>query len=164
MLIKPKEYKDYSPVDILNLSAQRTPMSPADYHRQSPQQQSVFLCVIMQPAAFVCVICAICGRITRKSTLSISTNETPKSPADLADYRRQNHETTLTTICLSLRDNAACCVPLRDLRYLRENNTQEYSINQHIQTPISLPLISQIYAEKYNCGKPYYISALKFTI
>ncbi len=204
-------------------------MSPADYHRQSPQQQSVFLCVIMQPAAFVCGICAICGRITRKSTLSISTNETPKSPADLADLRRQNHkttltssphqsvflceimqlaafvcvicvicerithkltqsiaqtnpqkslaeyadnrrqnhETTLTTICLSLRDNAACCVPLRDLRYLRylrENNTQEYSINQHIQTPISLPLISQIYAEKYNCGKPYYISALKFTI
>ena len=31
--------------------------------------------------------------------------------------------------CLSLRDNAACCIPLRDLRYLRENNTQEDSIN-----------------------------------
>ena len=30
LLIKPKEYKDYSPADILNLSAQRTPMSPAD--------------------------------------------------------------------------------------------------------------------------------------
>ena len=26
-------------------------------------KQTVFLCVIMQPAAFVCVICVICGRI-----------------------------------------------------------------------------------------------------
>ena len=46
-----------------------------------------------------------------------------KSPADLADLRRRttNNKTTLTTNCLSLRDNAACCIPLRDLRYLREN-------------------------------------------
>ncbi len=196
-------------------------MSPADYHRQSPQQQSVFLCVIMQPAAFLCVLCVICERITRKSTQLICTMKPQSLPqisliyadktqnninyklsflrnnaaccirlrhlrylrentrkstqtigtkkpqcslADHADYRRQNHETTLTTICLSLRDNAACCIPLRDLRYLRENNTQEYSINLHNEPPISLPLISQIYAEKYNCGKPYYISALKFTI
>jgi hypothetical protein len=34
-------------------------------------KQSVFLCVIMQLAAFLCVICAICGRITRKSIQSI---------------------------------------------------------------------------------------------
>ena len=33
-----------------------------------------------------------------------------------------------TPICLSLRYNAACCIPLRDLRNLRENNTQAYSI------------------------------------
>src|SRR5574344_1031081 len=26
-----------------------------------------------------------------------------------------------TTTCLSLRDNAACCIPLRNQRYLREN-------------------------------------------
>jgi hypothetical protein len=26
-----------------------------------------------------------------------------------------------TTTCLSLRNNTACCIPLRDLRYLREN-------------------------------------------
>ena len=38
---------------------------------------TVFLCGIMQPAAFLCVICAICGRITRKLTQSIHTNETP---------------------------------------------------------------------------------------
>ena len=53
-----------------------------------------------------------------------------KSPADLADLRRQNtnNKTTITAIisqpsptCLSLRNNAACCIPLRDLRHLREN-------------------------------------------
>ena len=32
-------------------------------HKNSPPTQSVFLCVIMQPAAFLCVICVICGRI-----------------------------------------------------------------------------------------------------
>ena len=36
--------------------------------------------------------------------------------------KQQNHiKLTTTPICLSLRDNAACCIPLRDLRYLREN-------------------------------------------
>ena len=53
-------------------------------------RQLSFVCEIMQLAAFLCVICAICGRITRKSTQSICTNETPMSPADFADLRRQN--------------------------------------------------------------------------
>ena len=53
-----------------------------------------------------------------------------KSPADLADLRRQNtnNKTTITAIisqpsptCLSLRNNAACCIRLRHLRNLREN-------------------------------------------
>ena len=63
-------------------------------------------------------------------------------PADLADLRRQNTEQQNRNnhnnipICLSLRDNAACCIPLRDLRYLRENNTQEYSIYVQ-ETPMS---------------------------
>ena len=56
------------------------------------------------------------------------TNETPMSPADLADDadKPQNQDykiatITRTTTCLSLRDNAACCIPLRNQRYLREN-------------------------------------------
>ena len=48
---------------------------------------------------------------TRKSTQSIRTEETPMSPADFADSRRQTPKTTLTTNCLSLRNNAACCIP-----------------------------------------------------
>ena len=79
------------------------------------------------------------------------------SPADLADLRRQNtnSKTTITAIisqpsptCLSLRNNAACCIPLRNLRYLRENNHARV-LKQFAQTkPQCLPQISQIYADK----------------
>ena len=88
---------------------------------------------------------------TRKSTQSIRTEETSMSPADLSDLRRQTtkQQNTLTSpICLSLRNNAACCIPLRDLRNLRENNTQAYSINPHRRNPQCLPQIPQIYADK----------------
>ena len=44
---------------------------------------------------------------------------------------------TINPICLSLRNNAACCIRLRHLRYLRENNTQEYSMYLHKETPVS---------------------------
>ena len=50
------------------------------------------------------------------------------SPADLADDadEPQNQDYKIATItrtstCLSLRNNAACCIPLRNQRYLREN-------------------------------------------
>ena len=45
------------------------------------------------------------------------------SLADPADNRRQtpNPKTTRFLICLSLRNNTACCIPLRHLRNLREN-------------------------------------------
>jgi hypothetical protein len=78
------------------------------------------------------------------------------SPADLADdadktpnpkrQNNNNHKTNLATNCLSLRNNAACCIPLRNLRYLRENNTQEYSIYIAQTKPQCLPQISLIYA------------------
>ncbi len=81
-----------------SISTEETQKSPADYadnrrqtpnNKTSPPSQPVFLCEIMQHAAFVCVICAICGRITCNRTQSISTEETQKSPADYADNRRQ---------------------------------------------------------------------------
>ena len=56
--------------------------------------------------------------------------------------------TTTTPICLSLRDNAACCIPLRDLRNLRENIHMRV-LNQYIQKKFQcLPQISLIYADK----------------
>ena len=101
-----------------------------------------------------------------------------KSPADLADLRRQNtnSKTTITAIisqpsptCLSLRNNAACCIPLRDLRNLRENNTQEYSINLQTcsiisaRTPHYLHLDTAFFSrtrahrvfQKYQCRSVY---------
>ncbi len=60
------------------MKPQKSPADLADLRRQTtkPQnslnlKQPVFLCDIMQLAAFLCVICVICGRITRKRTLSI---------------------------------------------------------------------------------------------
>src|SRR5574344_2158533 len=38
-------------------------------------------------------------------------------------------QNTLTPICLSLRNNAACCIPLRNLRYLRENRPFTHTKN-----------------------------------
>ena len=43
------------------------------------------------------------------------------SLADIANHADNPQKTTLITNCLSLRNNTACCIPLRDLRYLREN-------------------------------------------
>ena len=63
--------------------------TPQNFNNLTSPSLTVFLCAIMQPAAFLCVICAICGRITRKRSQSIRTNETPMSLADLADLRRQ---------------------------------------------------------------------------
>ena len=102
----------------------------------------------MQLAAFLCVISAICGRITRKSTLSIHTNETPISPADLADdadktqnnktQNETNSKTIQTSTCLSLRNNTACCIPLRDQRHLRENKYARVLHQSTKEPPISL--------------------------
>ena len=64
-----------------------------------------------------------------------------KPPADLADLRRRNPKTTEQplpqTNCLSLRDNAACCIPLRDLRDLRENTRKSTQSIFTEENPIS---------------------------
>ena len=97
------------------------------------------LCDIMQPRCIRLRDLRYLRENIHMRVLNLSTQKKPKYfPADLADLRRQNtnSKTTITAIisqpsptCLSLRNNAACCVPLRHLRYLRENNTQEDSIN-----------------------------------
>ena len=97
----------------------------------SPPSQTVFLCDIMQPAAFICVICVICGRIfTQEYSIYIAQTKPQCLPQISLIYadKTQTTKTTITAIisqpsptCLSLRNNAACCIPLRDLRNLREN-------------------------------------------
>ena len=88
----------------------------------------------------------------RKRTQSISTNETPKSPADLADLRRQ---ITKQQNSLNLKQTVflcdimqLCCIRLRDLRNLRENNTQAYSIYIAQMKPKKSPAD---HAEKDRC-------------
>ena len=77
------------------------------------------------------------------------TNETPMSPADLADdadkpQNYNNPKTKLATNCLYLRDNAACCIPLRNQRYLRENIHMRVLNLLAQRKPQCLPQISQI--------------------
>ena len=72
-----------------------------------------------------------------------------QSLADHADDRRRNPTTTLTTICLSLRNNAAllhslCVICVICGRIF----TQAYSIYIAHRNPMCLPQISQIIADK----------------
>ena len=104
------------------------------------------------PCPPCCVICVICGRIF---TQEYSINPHKWNPRSLPQIsliyadKPQNHKTALTSpICLSLRYNAACCIPLRDLRYLREN-THPNLLNLYTQMkPQYLPLITQIIADE----------------
>ena len=78
------------------------------------------------------------------------------SLADLTDLRRRttNSKTTLTTICLSLQYNAACCIPLCVICAICGRIfTQEYSIYIAQMKPQCIPLISQIYADKTQNNK-----------
>ena len=108
------------------------------------------LCDIMQPRCIRLRDLRYLRENIHARVLNLSTQKKPKYfPADLADLRRQTTKQPLPqTNCLSLRDNAACCIPLRHLRYLREN-THARVLNQSTQTkPQYLPQISQIYADK----------------
>ncbi len=95
------------------------------------------------------------GEYLHKITQTIRTEETQKSPADLADLRRQNPKTAKLqqlqqpqTTCLSLRNNTACCIPLRYLRYLRENIHARVLNLLAQMKPQCLTQITQIYADK----------------
>ena len=74
------------------MKPQYLPQIYADKQQNSLNlKQSVFLCDIMQLAAFLCVICAICGRIYIQTySINIHRRTPNKSHADLADLRRQN--------------------------------------------------------------------------
>ena len=133
-----------SPADLADLRRQTT---------NNKQQNSlylkqiVFLCEIMQPAAFLCVICVICGRIHARG-LKQSAQKKPQCLPQITLIYADKPKTTLTTQnCLSLRYDAACCIPLRDLRYLREN-TRKSTQSICTKKPQCLPQISLIYADK----------------
>ena len=128
---------------VLNQSAKKkTHVSPADLaddadKPQNNNNQTVFLCDIMQPAAFLCVICVICGRIHARG-LKQSAQKKPQCLPQITLIYADKPKTTLTTQnCLSLRYDAACCIPLRDLRYLRENTRKSTQTIRTEETPMS---------------------------
>ena len=131
----------------LPLISQMTQMNPKRQNNNNHKTNLATNCLYLRNNAACCIPYLRNQRYLRENNhmrvLKLyCTNETPMSPADLADDadKPQNQDykiatITRTTTCLSLRDNAACCIPLRNQRYLRENNTQEYSINPHKRNP-----------------------------
>ena len=129
------------------MKPQKSPADLADLRRQTPKtpkpnqqpSQPVFLCEIIQ-------LCCIPLRHLRylreniharvlnqlaqnkpqevSADLSLIYADETKTAKHLNQHESHNHPPT----CLSLRNNAACCIPLRHLRYLRENIHKEYSI------------------------------------
>ena len=84
-----------SPADLTDDADKTQTTKPQNYKTTitptTPPTQTVFLCEIMQPAAFLCVICVICGRIHIQTySIYIAQMKPQKSPADLADLRRRN--------------------------------------------------------------------------
>ena len=83
----------------------------------------------MQLAAFLCVICVICGRIfTQEYSIYHQRNPMylPQISQTIADKTRNTKPQLQTVFLCEIMQQS--CIPLRNLRYLRENNTQEYSI------------------------------------
>jgi hypothetical protein len=58
-------------------------------------QQTVFLCEIMQLAAFLCVICAICGRIFTQE-YSIYCTKKPQCLPQISQMTQTNPKTITT--------------------------------------------------------------------
>ena len=101
----------------------------------------------MQLAAFVCVICVICGRINA-SVLNLLAQMKPQSLPQISLIYADKTQNNIDYKLSFLRNNAACCIPLRHLRNLREN-IHPNLLNQSTQKkPQCLPQISLIYADK----------------
>jgi hypothetical protein len=137
-------------------------MSPADFadlRRQNPKQQNsinlkqtVFLCEIMQLAAFLCVICAICGRIF---TQEYSINPHRRNPNVSRRFRRFTQTNNKQQNSLYLKQIVFLCVIMQLAAFLcvicviyERIFTRVLNLSTQMKTPVYLPQISQIYADK----------------
>ena len=93
---------------LISQMTQTNPKTKTTKLQQSHEQQTVFICEIMQLTAFLCVICAICGRIFTQEYSSYH-RETTMSPADLADSRRQSPN-NYTNYKLSFSTTSESCI------------------------------------------------------
>ena len=105
--------------------------------------QTVFLCEIMQLAAFLCVICVICGRIHArglKQSAQMKPQCLPQISLIYAD-KPQNHTNLTNFLCDMMQLAAFLCVICVICGRIF---TQEYSINRQRRKPMCLPQISQM--------------------
>ena len=153
---------------VLNQSAnkkpQYLPQIPLIYadetQKQQKQQQPSPNCLSLRDNAACCVPLRHLRYLRENKHASVLNQSTQKKPQCLPQIsqiyadKTQNNKTALTSpTCLSLRNNAACCIRLRDLRYLRENKHASV-LNQSTQKkPQCLPLISLIYADETHNNK-----------
>ena len=117
------EYSRKLTQSILHKQNPKSPADLADLRRRTPKQQNslylkqpVFLCVIMQLAAFLSASSALsAGEYSRKSTQSIHTQETPTSlpliPQIYADKQQNSLNLKLTVfLCEIMQPAAFLCV------------------------------------------------------
>ena len=119
-------------------------MYPADLRRRNTKQhelQTIFLCEIMQLTAFICVICAICERIFTQEYSSYHQRKYP-NVSRWFTQAPPNKSNNLNEILCEIMQ--LCCIPLRNLRYLREN----IHIRVLKQSPKKPQCIPQIYADE----------------
>ena len=102
----------------------------------------------------LCVISEICGRIGRShireeqgKNKEWTRNEQACSHTALL-HKHELHCLHYVATVFSLRNNAACCIPLRNQRYLRENIHMRVLNLLAQRKPQCLPQISLIYADK----------------
>ncbi len=105
-------------IRVLNLSAQTKPQCLSQITQiiadktQNNNNQTVFLCDIMQPAAFLCVICAICGRIharVLKQSAQMKPMCLPQISLIIADEPQNNINQTIF-LCDIMQPAAFLCV------------------------------------------------------
>jgi hypothetical protein len=107
-----------SPADLAD-DADKQQNNKTTKQQQSHEQQPVFLCEIMQLAAFPLRDLRNLRENIHARGLNQSTQTKPQCLPLISLITQTNPITTRTTRCLSLRYNAACRIPLR---YMRENN------------------------------------------
>ena len=119
-------YADKRQVDQMALLKQMPQISlTKTVTNYSGDIQFILFAVCLRNNAACCIPLRDLRNLRENNTQEDSINPHRGSPNVSRRFRRFTQTkpiTTLTTNCLSLRYNAACCIPLRDLRYLRENN------------------------------------------
>ena len=122
-----------------SIYTEETPISPADLadlRRQTTKQQnslnlkqSVFLCVIMQPAAFLCVICAICGRIHIQTYSIYIVHIKPQCLSQITQIIADKQQNIRTSIPQNIKPQQPHELPRAHAHRVLKNTSVEVSLH-----------------------------------